>query len=99
MNRNRKLGPMPSTICVQPDCPLKDSGLDSTCLAKILQKALAGNSLDSLIPEGKRIDMRSQCLECIERVMLGGRAFLTASEWDLLNELGQWHRRRERRRI
>ena len=94
----QNIGPMPTIICVQPHCCLKKAGLDMQDVTKVLLLALAGKSTKAVISQSPQIEPRPQCEQCLERVLNGGKAFLTQPEWDHLNYLGDWHRRRQRRR-
>lgn len=99
LNRERTIEPLPRTPCTQPACLLRQKGLDPGFFAKVLVRALAGDCLDDVVPESCMIQTRPQCTLCALRVMQGGRAYLTADEWRQLDDLGQWHQRRQRRGV
>lgn len=85
-------------LCTQPGCLLRRTGFSAEHLAGILIQLLSGKSMESLIGASERISARPQCVDCALRVMQGGKAFLSGAEWGHLDELGNWHYRRERRR-
>ena len=85
-------------VCTQPDCLLKHKGMDHESLARIVVHVLSGEPLEDFLKDFVHIKARSQCACCVLRFMNGGRAYLTELEWDYLNELGDWHRRRHRRK-
>ena len=84
--------------CTQPWCPLKAHGFEAEDLADWFVRFLAGESREALAPEAKRFSVRQNCRSCALNVMQGKKTYLTESEWQRLDELGQWHHRRYRRR-
>lgn len=97
MKRHQNIGPMPPIICVQPHCYLKNPELDMKDLTRVFLRALSEQAGKAAISESQQIELRPQCEQCLLRVLEGGKAFLTQQEWDYLNQLGDWHRRRSRR--
>jgi hypothetical protein len=96
-HQNQRLGPMPPIICVQPHCWLKSLGSDKQQIITVLSLALAGLPTSGAIGPSQQIKIYPQCEQCIQRVLNDGKAFLSQKEWDHLNQLGDWHRRRARR--
>jgi len=97
MNRLLTIEPMPRTICTQPDCMLRRPTLTKESIAKIVIHAISGEPMDALISPSERVEMRSQCMLCAMRVLDGGKAYLSESEWQYLDDMGDWHTRRHRR--
>jgi hypothetical protein len=97
MNNSLTLEPETRTICVQPGCLFKNTGFKAQHLTEFLVQRLTGESLESVTPEFEQILSRPQCTPCALRVMQGGKACLTEAEWSHLDEVGQWHQRRQRR--
>jgi len=97
---NGRLAPKPGhkVVCTQPWCPLKAHGFKAEDLADLLIRYLAGESREVMVPEAKRIAVRHVCRFCALNVMQGKNTYLTEPEWQRLDELGQWHHRRYRRK-
>ena len=97
MNSSLTAEHRPKTICVQPDCLFKGAGFKAQHLAALLIRTLAREALAEIVYECEQIESRSQCIACALRIMQGRKAFRTEEEWKLLDDLGHWHRRRQRR--
>ena len=67
-------------------------------IGEILLMTISGKSTANQLASDRVIVALPRCKACVMRVLQGGRAYLTQDEWDRLNALGQWHRRRSRRR-
>jgi hypothetical protein len=84
--------------CVQPECLLKRSDVDTEYLADLLMRLLSGETAEHLVQESEMIENRPICGRCAVRVLRGGGAYKTRAEQDHLVELADRHRRRQRRR-
>jgi hypothetical protein len=98
MNSSLTMEPTSRTICVQPGCLFRRTGLKAQHLADFLVRILAGEPLDNIVSESEKIKVRPQCTSCALRVMQKGKAYQTEEEWDHLDDLGHWHYRRQKRR-
>ena len=84
-------------VCTQSACLLRTPGADRRFLAELLVSVIAGESVEELVPESRRIVPRDACVPCVLKVMDGGRAFVTDVEQQHLRDLGRWSHRRHRR--
>jgi len=98
MNGSLALKPGHRATCTQPWCPLKVNGLKAEDLADWFVRFLAGESQEDLVPETRKFSVGRNCRSCAFNVMQGKKTYLTESQWQQLDELGQWHHRRYRRR-
>ena len=98
MLNSRSINHGAKTICTQPSCLFKREGFNSEHLANILIRTLAGERIEGMVLESERILARPQCFYCALRVMQGLKAYLTEAEWSCLDDLGDWHHRRQRRK-
>ena len=83
---------------MQPWCLFKRECFKDEDLAGFIIQILAGNSLEDILPEAGQIVVRAECSLCALRVIQGRKACLTQAEWNHLDDLGQWHTRRQRRK-
>lgn len=79
--------------CTQPDCFLREDGVDSQSLAKLIVRVLAGEDVQIESP----IENRDRCVECTLRVLYGGQPLPTREEVERSLELGRWSYRRSKR--
>lgn len=84
--------------CEQPACLLKHGQLNAERLAEYLVQMLAGSTPNAIQPDSECICPRPACTSCALSAIQGGRTYFTDSEWRHLDELGQWHHRRHRRK-
>ena len=84
--------------CSQPACLFKKQVFGARQLADITVRMLAGEPVSKFVSSSARILARPQCKSCALRIMEGKKAFHSVEEWKQLDDLGQWHNRRERRR-
>jgi hypothetical protein len=84
--------------CSQPACLLKKQVSGARQLADITVQMLAGEPVSKFVSSSARILARPQCKSCALRIMEGKKAFRNVEEWKQLDDLGQWHNRRQRRR-
>ena len=93
-----RVGAMPTINCENPGCVLRDKTFTLDDIGEILLMTISGKSTANQLAADRVIVALPRCKACVMRVLQGGRAYLTQDEWDRLNALGQWHRRRSRRR-
>jgi hypothetical protein len=93
---NASIAPRQRLTCTQPGCPLKVHGYTTDDLADLLVRFMAGETRDALAPDAKGYSVGKNCRSCARNVMQGKRTYHTESEWQHLDELGQWHNRRHR---
>ena len=93
-----RVGAMPTINCEQSWCVLRDKTFTLDDIGEILLMTISGKSTANHLASDRVIVALPRCKVCVMRVLQGGRAYLTQDEWDRLNALGQWHRRRSRRR-
>lgn len=85
------------TTCTHPNCLLKQPDFNAENLADVAIRLLSGESLGRIASRFERILARPQCKRCALHVMQGRKTYSTEQEWKRLDELGQWHHRRQRR--
>ena len=83
--------------CSQPGCPLKVHDYTREDLADLLVRFMAGEPRDEVAPDAKGYTVGENCRTCACNVMQGKQTFYSESEWQHLDELGQWHNRRHHR--
>ena len=98
MKTRSGVGAMPTTACEEPRCILRDETFRLDDIGEILLMTLSGKSTASYFGADRAIVALPWCRACVMRVLQGGKAYLTQDDWGRLNALGQWHRRRSRRR-
>ena len=84
----------PFESCTQPECFLREDGVDSRSLAELIVRALAGEDVAMQSP----IQPYERCVGCVQCVLQGGRPLPTIEEVERYLELGRWTYRRSQRR-
>ncbi len=66
---------MPYVIepCTQPECLLWEKGVDCGSLAELVVRVLSGEDVSNVMAGKSPIEPREQCLDCVLRVMRGGK--------------------------
>jgi hypothetical protein len=83
----------PFELCTQPECFLREKGVDSRSIAELVVRALAGVAMKSFIQPNER------CVGCTQRILQGGTPLPTVAEFERSREIGRWAYRRSRRRM
>ena len=91
------LAPGHRKTCTQPHCPFKAKGFKADDLPEEGRKFLDGALNGEMHSAAYGISFRPVCRLCAQNVMMGKKAFHTASEWKHLDDMGSWHARRHRR--
>ena len=85
-------------LCTGEPCLLRDSGVDSEFVAKLVLRAMSGQDLADLVASKPPFVARDQCLGCVLRVMSGRGPLRTVAEQGRSVEAGRRSYRRHRRR-
>jgi hypothetical protein len=87
------------TLCAGEPCLLREDGVGSNFLARLLLRVLAGDeSVQDLVTARPAFAPKEQCVECAMRVMRDGQPLLTIEAYQQSVEAGRRSRARWRRR-
>ena len=59
--------------CTQPECLLWEEGVDCGSLAELVVRGLSGEDVSNAMAGKSPIQRRKHCLDCVLRVMRGGK--------------------------
>ena len=65
---------MPSLeTCTQPECLLREEDVDCRSLAELTVRVLSGEDISAVMAGKSHIHPSERCVECVRRVMRGGK--------------------------
>ena len=97
MNGRHMISSNNRPTCRQPWCPMRRKTFAAEDIAERVLRDVSGKSAQDPLPEEKRITPGPYCRSCIVNIIQGKRTYHTEAEWKHLDEVGQWHYRRDRR--
>ncbi len=85
-------------ICTQPSCMLRDPDAAVQLRDFVLRGLSGAQPVAPLASANRKIELRSVCSDCAARVMRGLAPLPTAAQYQRNCRVGDWSRRRARRR-
>ena len=83
----------PFELCTQPECHLREEHVDRRSLTELIVRVLAGEEVRVKSP----IEPTSRCVDCVRRILRGGKPLPTVADAERIVEAGRWSNRRLRR--
>ncbi len=83
--------------CTQPECLLREEDVDCRSLAELVVRVLSGGDVSDVMAGKSPIHPHERCVDCVLRVMRGGKPLPSVEEVERLLETGRWSHRRWRR--